>query len=765
VALEGPSTLDFDLPVVKVQGQVTDSNGATVSDVQVAASWWQAPPSGINQGGSSVRSDASGRYELFVFTGPISFTITPSTLSGFSTTVLSAVPVSTDVAQSIILQRPDLSPPVIVSGPLVIHLSDTSVSINWQTNEAATSVVHYGTGTPSLTASSYGLATVHSVTLTGLTPSTDYVYVASSADVSGNGPISTALSTFRTQDPPGDITPPVIVGGPAVTHVDQASAVISWDTDEPATSVVRYGLTAQLGSIQRVEGEQSRTHSVTLTGLSATTRYYVQVESTDPDGNGPTLSTVFSFETTAAPDTQAPAIVSGPDVSAATDTTLTVRWTTDEPATSGVSYNDGTTYFVATDARLVTQHEMVLAGLKPNTSYAITVSSTDSVGNGPVLAGPVAATTQAAPDTTAPIISTVTVQDVTLTSARITWTTDEAATSQVAFGLVSGAPDGLTGDASRVTEHGVLLTGLLPGRPYYFTPRSVDASGNSAEARQMTFTTLADQTEPPLTVADCPSGYNIIQGTPGPDVLRGTPGNDCILGYGGDDDIDGRGGNDVLIGGPGNDKLVGHGGNDRLYGEDGDDTLIGGAGDDVLMGGAGNDTLSGGAGQDTIAGGSGDDQIDGDAGDDVLSGGAGNDVIRGGGGADTLYGNDGNDTLDGGADDDLISGGAGNDHITGGGGNDRLAGDDGDDVIDGGAGDDRIDGGAGNDQITGGGGKDVIAGGDGNDTINGGAGDDTISGGAGNDVIFKSAGKDSVDGGDGNDACNGVGCELPAPVA
>ena len=34
------------------------------------------------------------------------------------------------------------------------------------------------------------------------------------------------------------------------------------------------------------------------------------------------------------------------------------------------------------------------------------------------------------------------------------------------------------------------------------------------------------QIQAPLTVADCPAGYNVIEGTDGDDVLVGTDGND-----------------------------------------------------------------------------------------------------------------------------------------------------------------------------------------------------------------------------------------------
>ncbi|MDX2168908.1 MAG: hypothetical protein SF182_17685, partial [Deltaproteobacteria bacterium] len=78
-----------------------------------------------------------------------------------------------------------------------------------------------------------------------------------------------------------------------------------------------------------------------------------------------------------------------------TDTTITIEWDTDEPATSGVSFNDGVVYDVLSDPTLVLHHVMTLSSLTLGTTYHLTVSSTDVIGNGPSVAGPVDATTGA----------------------------------------------------------------------------------------------------------------------------------------------------------------------------------------------------------------------------------------------------------------------------------------------------------------------------------------------------------------------------------
>ncbi len=174
------------------------------------------------------------------------------------------------------------------------------------------------------------------------------------------------------------------------------------------------------------------------------------------------------------------------------------------------------------------------------------------------------------------------------------------------------------------------------------------------------------------TVADCPEGYNIIEGTDGDDNLKGTSGNDCILGYDGDDRIRGREGDDYLVGGRGEDKLYGQSGDDFIYGERDADVVSGGSGEDTIRGGGGDDVLRGDNGDDDIRGGNGDDFIRGGGGNDELYGNRGNDDVRGDAGDDVIYGGDDDDRLNGGRGDDTVYGGAGNDTIVNSPGNDTI---------------------------------------------------------------------------------------------
>jgi len=81
-----------------------------------------------------------------------------------------------------------------------------------------------------------------------------------------------------------DSTAPVITGVSTPT-IGKTGAVITWTTDEDATSQVVYGLTASGGSETIPDTNLVTSHTVTLSGLTAGTTYNFKVKSKDASGN------------------------------------------------------------------------------------------------------------------------------------------------------------------------------------------------------------------------------------------------------------------------------------------------------------------------------------------------------------------------------------------------------------------------------------------------------------------------------------------------
>jgi len=166
----------------------------------------------------------------------------------------------------------------------------------------------------------------------------------------------------------GDTTPPVI-SGVSATGVAQTTATIQWTTDEAADDYrVEYGLTTAYGSQQAGTLSLSTSHSVALSGLSASTLYHYRVLSRDAASN---LATSGDFTFTTASPSGSPPIIAGIAATQITSTSFTAVWSTNIPANSQVEYGLTTAYGSSTtlSAPLVTSHSVLVSGLSPNTLY------------------------------------------------------------------------------------------------------------------------------------------------------------------------------------------------------------------------------------------------------------------------------------------------------------------------------------------------------------------------------------------------------------
>ncbi|MCK4529131.1 carboxypeptidase regulatory-like domain-containing protein [candidate division WOR-3 bacterium] len=475
--------------VVKLSGIVTDINAVPVLDVYL---YVDGPSEG------RVTSGVDGRYIMALIPGTnYEVSIYPPEGSGFADASIPGMDIQTNVILVVILQQPDTVPPTITSGPTAIDITQTTASIQWLTDELSDSVVDYGLDTNLGTSVSDPSWVVnHMITLTDLAPGTTYYYRVSSTDRVGNGPTQSDIFSFTTLLEP-DVYPPVIIFGPEVLPtITDVTATVHWITDEPSNSYVFFGKTQDLGNVEGSEIYISD-HYIDLAGLEPDTIYYYKVASTDPSGNGPTESSIHTFRTKEGPDTEPPIITSGPTVlPTITDTAAQIVWTTDEISDSGVSYNDGTNYYVAHDDKYVIDHMMTLTGLQPDTLYYFTVSSKDPSGNGPTLSETLTFRTLATPDTDPPIIVTGPVaKSVTSNSAMIEWETDEISDGRVDYGLDTNLGSYII-HIEDLILHQLFLTNLKPTTTYYYKVSSTDPSSNGpTESEIFSFTTLGPPSE------------------------------------------------------------------------------------------------------------------------------------------------------------------------------------------------------------------------------------------------------------------------------
>jgi len=174
-----------------------------------------------------------------------------------------------------------------------------------------------------------------------------------------------------------DTTPPVIK---SVSFSDMIgkSADITWQTNEPATSQVVCG--PDVCTPTEPDEALATNHFATLSDLKPNTRYQLILISRDKGGNEARLEIEL---TTPVQPYAIPLMISRVKVFNITDSSATVTWQTDRPATSQVEYGetDSSSLTTPPDEELTTHHSITLAGLKPTNTYHIRVKSRDAGGN------------------------------------------------------------------------------------------------------------------------------------------------------------------------------------------------------------------------------------------------------------------------------------------------------------------------------------------------------------------------------------------------
>ncbi|MHB8710061.1 MAG: peptidoglycan-binding domain-containing protein [Minisyncoccota bacterium] len=198
---------------------------------------------------------------------------------------------------------------------------------------------------------------------------------------------------------------------------------------------------------------------------------------------------------TTTPDTIAP-VISNLVAGNVTDSSAAVSWTTNEDATGIVNVGTTTSYgtSVSQGATLSTSHVLAVTGLNASTTYHVSVTSADASNNS-ITSGDMTFTTTAAPDTTAPVISAVSVGSIASTSAAVSWTTNEPATSKAYFGTTTpldlGTALTMSGN-TLTTSHSFTLSPLTASSTYYYVVESADSSNNMARTSEASFATLAN---------------------------------------------------------------------------------------------------------------------------------------------------------------------------------------------------------------------------------------------------------------------------------
>ncbi len=104
--------------------------------------------------------------------------------------------------------------------------------------------------------------------------------------------------------------PGPLISSVSAVSVTSSSATLLWTTNTASDSQVAYGLTSTYASLSALDTALVTSHSVTISGLAASTLYHYQVQSRDSSGSLSTLAD-FTFITETASGTQGIPIPNG----------------------------------------------------------------------------------------------------------------------------------------------------------------------------------------------------------------------------------------------------------------------------------------------------------------------------------------------------------------------------------------------------------------------------------------------------------------------
>jgi hypothetical protein len=162
--------------------------------------------------------------------------------------------------------------------------------ISWETNVPATTELSYGVvGGETETSLDTTLTTTHEVKISQLVDDSTYRLIARSRDAKANLAVSDEQQ-FKTAL---DTRPPKVYEVTVVSNIRGTGAdargqiIVSWKTDEPATSQVAYGEgnSGDLGNSSTEDSRLTLDHAVVISDLSTSKVYSVQAISRDKGDN------------------------------------------------------------------------------------------------------------------------------------------------------------------------------------------------------------------------------------------------------------------------------------------------------------------------------------------------------------------------------------------------------------------------------------------------------------------------------------------------
>ena len=367
------------------------------------------------------------------------------------------------------------SPANLLNSPTVT-VSTRTATISWITDRDSDSSVEYGLTTNNYfqtEAANTDQVIEHSITLNNLNAGTTYYYRAQWTDVDGN--IGTSdEGVFTTLPAP-------TVGNVTVSGINLTTATIALHQLAPQLSSWNYGVGGYAYTQLLNTSTSTSSYTIVLNNLISGTNYIYKLNPYDASNNIYTSPATYTFSTPPQPVITNVAFQPVPGALTGTEQ---MSWTTNVPATSQISYGlVGGSRQYQLDTAMTTSHTMTISNLTYSTQYSVTATSVDDLGN---IANSDLQVFKSGIDTRPPTISNLTVQPSIIGTGSnaqgqlvISWKTDKAGTSQVAYGQGSGGSysSRTAQNTALVTNHVVVVSDLSTSEVYHLQALSSDANG------------------------------------------------------------------------------------------------------------------------------------------------------------------------------------------------------------------------------------------------------------------------------------------------
>ncbi len=497
--------IDKDIPV--------DTTAPVISNVQVAVSANEAIITWDTDEATSsaLAYGLTASYEIDSIDNALMVTTHSATLSGLTTNVLHHFQITvTDASGNVssssgltMTPATDLTPPVISS--IQEQITTSGATINWTTDEPATASIVYGTDvTYGSVINNGSLNLAHDLSLTGFLPNQTVYYRITAIDASGNetvsadrtfttllgdGPIPGTLSDEFTDtplnlaqwmfvDPVGDSTVGVTNGQLALSVGGGVSHNV-WTSGNDSARVTHAAVDQDF--FAEVKFDSTPTQRYQLQGLlvEQDANNFIRFDFYSDGSNLKVFAATFQAGQ--------PTIRVNTTITAGGPLYMRVKREGDQ-WTQEYSYDGSNWQTSVTFAHPLTVASMGLfAGNSGSNAPAYTA-----------LVDYYWIDKDVSVDTTAPVINNVQVA-VSANEAIITWDTDEATSSALAYGLTASYEIDSIDSAARVTTHSAILSGLTTDVLYHFQITVTDASDNVSSSSGLTVTPVEDLTPPVIS--------------------------------------------------------------------------------------------------------------------------------------------------------------------------------------------------------------------------------------------------------------------------